>query len=199
MTTTTEIKERPILFNAEMVRAILAGRKTQTRRILKPQPRENLGYMACEGGAIQCGADYPDGDDDFIKCPYGKPGNRLNENKQKGIEKFYGYCDLPRIPLKFLPSEGAAETPQDRPPVNNSGPSQNNNQPQAQQSNVNDSDDIKEVRGRLLELIDYIEMPVEEVRERLRKYKVKTVMDMDIGQMRNFHRVLENDFEPVPR
>jgi hypothetical protein len=68
--------ERPILFNGPMVRAILTGQKTVTRRAVAPQP----GSLFVSFGDIQndprFGFGFHDGET-FWKSPYGQPGDRL--------------------------------------------------------------------------------------------------------------------------
>ncbi len=61
------MKERPIIFSGEMVRAILERRKTQTRRVIKPQPLSEISYR--DYCAVVDGKK--------IFCPYGQPGDRL--------------------------------------------------------------------------------------------------------------------------
>lgn len=68
------MKERPILFSGPMVRAILYGRKTQTRRLVRPQPDPcaySPGKHALSGQVIE-------GNDSVLaQCPYGRPGDLL--------------------------------------------------------------------------------------------------------------------------
>ncbi len=46
MSKTTQSKSRPIIFNSEMVNAILENRKTMTRRVIKPQPLHDYSVIA---------------------------------------------------------------------------------------------------------------------------------------------------------
>ncbi len=73
------MKETGIIMSGDHPLKCMDGTKTQTRRVIKPQPKAYLGYMMNykETGAVQCGPDYPDTDEDFIKCPYGQVGDRL--------------------------------------------------------------------------------------------------------------------------
>ena len=78
------MRERPILFSAPMVRSILEGRKTQTRRIVRPQPyfapmREHWQWDGAHGHASWSG-DRPQAAALLglrEHCPYGRPGDRL--------------------------------------------------------------------------------------------------------------------------
>lgn len=90
-------KERPILFSTPMVQAILEGKKTQTRRIIKPQPSEcdhtsfvdadwkNTGFtpsrISIKYGRLycaNCGAGTERSKDyGGQMCPYGKTGDIL--------------------------------------------------------------------------------------------------------------------------
>jgi len=65
--------EKPILFTGDMVKAVLDGRKTQTRRVVKRGVRVEYAEPVIDDGT---GAFYHLGDDE-IKCPYGQPGDRL--------------------------------------------------------------------------------------------------------------------------
>lgn len=81
------MKERPILFSGPMVKAILAGRKTQTRRVVKPQPSADwhpkVGRyhptVVGRHGEEQPGPEVFGASDENEGrvCPYGEPGDRL--------------------------------------------------------------------------------------------------------------------------
>ena len=72
------MKEHPILFSTQMVRAILAGQKNVTRRVCKDQISAKLAYGDKEL------------ENYFIhSCPYGKPGDTLwvRETWTNGVTK----------------------------------------------------------------------------------------------------------------
>ncbi|HBO1777891.1 hypothetical protein [Pseudomonas aeruginosa] len=88
-------RERPILFNDQMVRAILEGRKTVTRRVMKPQPtpcKDGGHHWPCKvhqsmlhverelqnGAGCWCGLAE-------AACPYGQPGDRLWVRETWGV------------------------------------------------------------------------------------------------------------------
>lgn len=87
------MKERGILFSASMVRAILAGTKTQTRRVCKPATADSIRWAMggdderpaisfFEGGWngpawYVHSEEYPEEGSLSFACPYGQPGDRL--------------------------------------------------------------------------------------------------------------------------
>lgn len=72
------VTERPILFRGEMVRAILDGRKSQTRRVVRLPPlAPPLPFQRMVLGVAQF-FDRPVGGNGFdLRCPYGASGDRL--------------------------------------------------------------------------------------------------------------------------
>lgn len=77
------MKDHPILFSDPMVRAILEGRKTQTRRVVKGAAQEAMNrdvpHLEEDGGARW-----------LARCPYGQPGDRLWVREAAMIEPHSG-------------------------------------------------------------------------------------------------------------
>lgn len=85
MTTAVAARERSVIFTGDSVRAIVEGRKTQTRRVVTPQPSEGEWIDRCwysktgwatngppdERGVAGCNC-Y-----EAVRCPFGFPGDRL--------------------------------------------------------------------------------------------------------------------------
>lgn len=69
--------ERPIIFSAPMVRAILAGVKSQTRRLLKPQPDPRADVIDDGGRWIACRyLGHGEAEENLVRLPC-EPGGRL--------------------------------------------------------------------------------------------------------------------------
>ena len=116
---TVAVKERPILFSAPMVRALLDGTKTQTRRVVRPGskfagraiagvkgPLPSLGFVFDLAEPMEL----PNGAGRTIafaeQCPYGAPRDRLWVITVKpiaGFENRYGAGDDGRIYRTDLP------------------------------------------------------------------------------------------------
>lgn len=68
------MKETGMLFTSPMVRAILEGRKTQTRRVAKPVKHPDLGNLYTPGALLR------EHEPQHVinrACPYGQPGDRI--------------------------------------------------------------------------------------------------------------------------
>ncbi|MGP1216209.1 MULTISPECIES: morphogenetic protein [Serratia] len=74
------MKERPVIFNGEMVRAIIDGRKTQTRRAISDRHRHLIDVASQVGECypLESGIDHANSQSYYREhCPFGRVGDRL--------------------------------------------------------------------------------------------------------------------------
>lgn len=101
------MRERPIIFSGEMVRAILDGRKTQTRRVINPQPTHELQ----DDSTPDCGHYEWEWCGKLLHpslCPYGKAGggiynksgDRLYVKERWALDKKYDKFPGSKVPKK---------------------------------------------------------------------------------------------------
>lgn len=115
--------ERPILFSAPMVRALLDGRKTQTRRIVKRQfpgdaEPEQMSRVSAEGFQIDGHSgqwwDAVTGSAEAaIRCPYGVPGDTLWVRESWALHE--RFADVGRVVYAATASRSWTEAHRDFP------------------------------------------------------------------------------------
>lgn len=124
------LKERPILFSGAMVRAILDGQKTQTRRVVKgaldhPDAEANMirgeAHFGVRGPGTFHFTHGEEGDLPAIRCPYGSPGDRLWVRETWGMNHFvYEHGPIPKSrPLELTPQYMAYRATEDDTEINN--------------------------------------------------------------------------------
>lgn len=97
------MKEKPILFSGPMIRAILSGSKTQTRRVVK-LPSQKMDYTPWQHpqyGLITAWSDKRGGLN--VYCPYGKRGDRLWVRETHAIVPATAYRMSPGVAYRVSP------------------------------------------------------------------------------------------------
>lgn len=87
------MKERPILFSGPMVRAILEGRKTQTRRIVKGSPVRVTQFFGRDDKPTHEFGLHLTHDrviNKHVRCPFGQPGGRLWVRETWALDAYTG-------------------------------------------------------------------------------------------------------------
>jgi len=95
----TAVRERPILFSGPMVRAILGGRKTMTRRVI--EPRSCLAHSGIVKVVNIGGANWErvtSRNSYATRCPYGEAGDHLWVRETFG----YGHANAPHSIAHFV-------------------------------------------------------------------------------------------------
>lgn len=100
---------KPILFNTEMVRAILEGRKTVTRRVVKPQHKNAVGFYVVRNvsGEIVGLIDYDEDErqyEQYMKPPY-RPGDILYVRETWSRDRFGEHFLFRAFPGKGMEPE----------------------------------------------------------------------------------------------
>ena len=104
------MKEHPILLNGDMVRAVQDGRKTMTRRVIKPQHKGGVitGPAAESGYAIEAwggGKRHIASKINCLSCPYGIPGDRLWVRETWATERQFDHLSPSNIPASAHKTE----------------------------------------------------------------------------------------------